>query len=131
MLEGISLSFVALVVSTLGTPGLVIVLWYVDQRRTDRLMTEHKKEQLELLEELRTDRHQHEREMRDVLDAYREDVRKVTRMYEDNVLLVKGYERISAEHMDTIRLNTQTQAGLQTLLKERQPCHRILRQEMP
>ena len=128
MLEGLSLSFVTLAVTTLGAPGMVIIMWYVDQRRMDRQREEHTKEQTALLKELRDDREAHEKEIGRVLDAYRNDIREARRMYEDNVLLVKNYERLSAEHMDTIRLNTQTQTGLLTLLRERQPCHTVLKQ---
>lgn len=127
MIEGLSISFVTMVVTVLGAPGMVILMWYVDQRRLDRMREEHAREQTDLLKELRDDREEHQKEMNKVLDAYRNDIREARRMYEDNVLLVKNYERLSADHMDTIRLNTQTQTALLTLLKERKPCHEMMK----
>ncbi|PLY04758.1 MAG: hypothetical protein C0622_02300 [Desulfuromonas sp.] len=126
MLEGISLSFVSFVLSALGLPGLAVVFWYVDQRRTDRMMTEHKAEQQALLEEIRKERLQHANELRDLLDAYREDVRKISRFYEDNVLLVKQYERFSEDLVATIRLNTQASTMLVETLKNQPKCHQII-----
>lgn len=126
MLEGIPLSFISLVVTTLGIPGLAVVFWYVDQRRTDRMIAEHKKEQQVLLDEIQQERIQHGREMRDLLDAYREDVRKISRFYEDNVLLVKNYERFSEEMVSTVRLNTQANTMLVDHLKNNHKCYQIL-----
>jgi hypothetical protein len=94
VLEGISISFIALIVSTLGLPGMAVVFWYVDQRRTDRIIGEHKKE------------------LAEVLDRYREDVQQIARFYEDNVLLVKGYERLAGDLTSIITLSTRTLEGL-------------------
>jgi hypothetical protein len=94
VLEGVSISFIALIVSSLGLPGMAVVFWYVDQRRTDRMMQEHKKE------------------LHEVLERYREDVQRIARFYEDNVLLVKGYERLAADLTSIITLSTRTLEGL-------------------
>lgn len=104
MLEGISVSFIALIVSTLGLPGMAVVFWYVDQRRTDRMMAEHKKE------------------LDKVLEQYRDDVRKIARFYEDNVLLVKGYERLATDLTGIITLSTRTLEGLVQKIDNNQWC---------
>jgi glucose-6-phosphate dehydrogenase assembly protein OpcA len=107
MLEGVSLSFISLVVSTLGIPGLAMVFWWVDQRRADKMMQEHKKE------------------LGEVLDRYRDDMAKVTRYYEDNVLLVKGYERLAGDLASIIHLNTQAQTHLVEQIKNNMFCPMI------
>ncbi|MBE0598298.1 MAG: hypothetical protein IH614_13605 [Desulfuromonadales bacterium] len=112
MLEGISISFVALVISTLGLPGMAVVFWYVDQRRTDRMMIEHKKD------------------LAAVLENYRADMQKVTRYYEDNVLLVKGYERLASDLSGIIHLNTQVQTHLVEQIKNNMFCP-VIREKGP
>jgi len=112
MLEGVSLSFISLVVSTLGIPGLAMVFWWVDQRRADKMMQEHKKE------------------LGEVLDRYRDDMAKVTRYYEDNVLLVKGYERLAGDLASIIHLNTQAQTHLVEQIKNNMFCP-VLREKGP
>jgi len=107
MLEGIPLSFIAITVSTLGMPGMAVVFWYVDQRRTDKLMAEHKKD------------------LAQVLERYSKDMAKVTRYYEDNVLLVKGYERLAGDLAGIIHLNTQAQTHLVESIRNNMFCPAI------
>jgi len=54
----------------------------------------------------------------------------VTRMYESNVKLVEGYEKISKEHVDTIRLSTAAITDLATFLKTKPPCHQFINQNL-
>ena len=51
----------------------------------------------------------------------------VVAMYEKNVALVQSYERLSSEQVDTIRLNTQASTQLCDWLKNRTPCHQLVR----
>jgi len=44
-------------------------------------------------------------------------------MYENNVELVKSYQRIAEEQADTIRLSTSATVELTTYLKSKTPCH--------
>jgi hypothetical protein len=46
----------------------------------------------------------------------------VIAMYESNVRLVEKYERISNEHVDTIRLSTSATVELVQFLRGRVPC---------
>jgi hypothetical protein len=112
MLEGLSISFIALIVSTLGLPGMAVVFWYVDQRRTDRMMAEHKKE------------------LAEVLDRYKTDVQKISRFYEDNILLVKGYERLAGDLTSIIHLNTQAQTHLVDQIRNNMFCP-VIREKGP
>ena len=47
-------------------------------------------------------------------------------MYEENVKLVKNYERLAQQQADTIRLNTAAITELITYLRARVPCHERL-----
>ncbi len=47
-------------------------------------------------------------------------------MYENNVKLVKDYEKMSNEHVETIRLSTGAITELTTFLKTRTPCHQFI-----
>ncbi|MHB8772974.1 MAG: hypothetical protein ACYC7J_18420 [Syntrophales bacterium] len=48
------------------------------------------------------------------------------KMYESNVSLVKDYQKIAGEHMDTIRLSTSATVELVSWLKNRTPCHQFM-----
>lgn len=49
------------------------------------------------------------------------------KMYENNVGLVKNYEKIADEQADTIRLSIAATTELTTWLKNKTPCHTMLR----
>jgi hypothetical protein len=83
MLEGLPISMIALAINVLGLPGLIFIVWYVDQKRLDRIFAK-----------------------------YNEDMTRVIRMYEDNVTLVKGYERLANDLTGIITLTTRTLEGL-------------------
>lgn len=48
------------------------------------------------------------------------------KMYEANVSLVKNYEKIATEQVDTIRLSTSATTELTTYLRTRTPCHKLI-----
>jgi hypothetical protein len=48
------------------------------------------------------------------------------KMYENNVQLVKNYEKMASEQVDTIRLSTAAITELTTYLKTRTPCHELI-----
>lgn len=50
----------------------------------------------------------------------------VVQMYEANVKLVEGYQTLSGEHVDTIRLSTAAITDLTTFLKTKVPCHQFI-----
>lgn len=112
MIEGLGLTAITSVVSILGLPGLILIFWYTGNLRYDR----ERKEQAE--REATRDR-QHAEEVA-VLKAQHASVvalfdkrfEEVVRMYENNVLLVKGYERLAEDLTNVIMLNTQIQTRL-------------------
>ena len=95
--EGVALSSIVTIVSLLGLPGLVLIFWYVDQRRYEKQREEHKEELVA------------------IMAKYEKDMATVTRFYEDNVLLVKGYDRLAGDLSNIIALNTQ---GLTRLVEK-------------
>lgn len=104
LLEGLPVSFISMAIYALGLPGVVLIMWYVDQRRYER--QEKKRDE----------------DLNKVLAAYHDDVRAVTRFYEDNVLLVKNYERLASELAGIIHLNTQAQTRLVEAIKNNMFC---------
>ena len=105
MIEGLPLWFISAVVGTLGAPGVVLILWYVDHRRLSHQREEDRKE-------IARQREADNEKLQAVLDQYEKDVTRVTRFYESNVQLVENYEKLSGELMQVIQLNTQVQTRL-------------------
>jgi len=101
LLEGLPVSVMVSVVYVLGLPGLVMILWYVDHRRYDRILL-----------------------------IYKEDMAQVTRFYENNVDLVKHYENLASDLSSIIHLNTQVQTQLVEQIKHNMFCP-IVREKGP
>ena len=101
LLEGIPVSVVMSIVYVLGLPGLVMILWYVDHRRYDK-----------------------------ILSVYKQDMAQVTRFYENNVDLVKHYEKLASDLSSIIHLNTQVQTQLVEQIKHNMFCP-IVREKGP
>ncbi len=112
VLEGLPAGFAATAVYALGLPGVVLIMWYVDNRRYER--QEKKRDE----------------DLNKVLAAYHEDVRTVTRFYEDNVMLVKSYEKLAADLASIIHLNTQAQTQLVEKIRNNMFCP-IVREKGP
>ena len=83
-----------------GTLGLVIFLWWSDNKR-----------------------------LYAILDQYKRDMSEQREMYKNNVKLVSAYETLASEHVDMIRLNVSTITELTTYLKTRTPCHMLIHRE--
>jgi hypothetical protein len=47
-------------------------------------------------------------------------------MYEANVKLVKNYDRMAEEQIDTIRLSVAATTELTTFLRTKTPCHQMI-----
>lgn len=112
MFEGLSLSALTSVVSILGLPGLVLIFWHTGNLRYDRERTEQKDRDTK-----RDIQHQAEiAALRDQFSAalavFDRRFESVVRMYEDNVLLVKGYDRLAGDLTNIILLNTQINTKL-------------------
>jgi len=101
VIEGLPISMIALAINVLGLPGLIFIIWYVDQKRLDK-----------------------------VLRNYKEDLARVVRMYEDNVLLVKNHQRLADDLVAIIQLNTQVQTRLVEKIDNNMFCP-LVRKEGP
>lgn len=116
LIEGLSMGTVATIIYSLGLPGAVLILWYVDNRRYDRQEKKRDRELTSIIDALKTETSRVLRENKDdmnrVLEAYKDDLRAVTRFYEDNVLLVKNYQKLADDLAGIITLNTQVQTKL-------------------
>lgn len=122
MLEGLSLATIMPIVSMLGLPGLVLIFWYVDQRRLDQEQKNH-------MASIATANARHLAEIAEikgqfatVMTASDKRFEAVVRMYEDNVLLVKGYERLAGDLANIIHLNTQMQTRLAEKIENNMNC---------
>lgn len=122
MLEGMSLATIMSIVSMLGLPGLVLIFWYVDQRRLDQEQKNH-------MASLAAAESRHLAEIAEIKEQFTQvmtasDKRfeAVVRMYEDNVLLVKGYERLAGDLANIIHLNTQMQTRLAEKIENNMNC---------
>jgi len=104
LLEGMSTPMVVGIVTTLGMPGLVVVLLYFHTTSTTKANEAHQKE------------------TSTILAAYKEDMSKLTRMYENNVELVKHYEKLAGDLASIITLNTQVQTQLVEKIKSNMFC---------
>jgi hypothetical protein len=104
LLAGVNMSTALLILNVLGLPGLIFMIWYVDQKRFVKSQADHREMVAELLKN------------------YKEDVDKVTRYYERNVELVTRYEKLANDLSDIIHLNTQAQTRLVESIKGNQFC---------
>lgn len=103
-MDGFTLSSLLQMVEAFGIPGMVFILWYVGERRNEKM-----------LEALRKDSAAQ-------LAAYREDTQAVAQMYRDNVALVQRYEKLSGDLTDMLVLSTRTMQQLHDAINTNQYC---------
>lgn len=98
---GLTLNNLIEIGTTWGPFGIVLVLWWFDQRRVQSILT-----------------------------SYKADVKKVSAFYHSNVKLVESYEKLSGDLAGIITLNTQIQTQLVEQIKTNMFCP-LVRQEGP
>ena len=110
-MEAITLTWGVVIMQVLGLPGLIFIIWHIDNKRFQRQ------------EEMRKE------EMHAILDQYRQDVSEIKRLYESNSRLVRrsceAFDRLEIIYSETISvvsLNTQTQTHLADQIKNNQFC---------
>jgi GTP1/Obg family GTP-binding protein len=103
--------------------GVVLILWYIDHRKMDRIRHEDMKE-------LHQQREAYQSTLETVLTQYKDDVRKVTHFYESNVDLVENYEKLAGQLTEIIHLNTQVQTQLVEQVKNNMFCP-VVREKGP
>lgn len=153
-MESISIPFATLVMQVLGLPGLMFIMWYIDQKRLEKQWTlfvaqqqlyrdlyekeqrQHRqmyeKEQQSLRESYDRE-HRADRDMTlKILGQYKEDVNNIAGLYKNNVHLVTDYERamlrlekFSEEMMSVVTLNAQASSNLAAAIKNNTFCPQV------
>jgi uncharacterized membrane protein len=109
---------IVLLAQILGLPAVIVIMWWVDQKRLDRQQVKHEQAVAERREE-------HEKEVAEILARYEKDVNKVSTFYERNVELVERYAKLSDDLSGIIHLNTQVQTKLVEQIKTNMFCPAI------
>ncbi len=128
-METISLPFASFVFQTLGLPGLIFIIWWWDHKaqvkQREDAQAEHEKQRGEYAKE----REAHAKETTAILAQYRDDVSAIKRLYENNVELVRNYDRsleriekLYQETINVIALNTQTSTKLVMSINNNDYC---------
>jgi len=92
-MEGVSLHLLMEVFKTFGFAGLVMMVWWVDSKN-----------------------------IRKILESYKEDVAEIRRMYENNVELVKDYRGLARDLKEVVIMNTQAVTHLADDIEKNQFC---------
>lgn len=103
-LGSLTLEQISMLFNLFGLPGVIFVIWWIDQRRIASIQDDHR-EQVSL-----------------ILAQYKEDVKKVSDYYNRNVELVERYERLSDDLSGIIHLNTQVQTQLVEKIQNNMFC---------
>lgn len=94
ILAGISMPELIVLINLLGLPGIIVIIWFVDQKKINKQHENHQKMVAEILKN------------------YKADVDKVSTYYERNVELVERYEKHADDLSEIIHLNTQVMTRL-------------------
>jgi len=101
------------VVTEFGLVGVILLMWWYDNRQMRRLQSDHKAE------------------METMLMTYRADVAEMRRMYESNVELVRGYDSVSRDLKDIVVTNTQAVTRVCDSIEKNQFCPIVRREQGP
>ena len=123
MFHEIPLPTLLAILTTLGVPGLVLLLSYDTGKRMDKHMLEFQRQTTDILTS-------QQQQVQSVLAKYRDDMTTITRYYEDNVELVKRYERLSEDLCGVIHMSTQVNTKLVEQIQNNMYCP-IIRKEGP
>jgi len=88
------------IVTKFGLPGLILLLWWANDRARAKDLKEWREDQAQNIKEWRDD-------VTKILAAYHEDATEARRFYDHNVKLVENYESIARDLHNTVVLNTQ------------------------
>ena len=92
-MDGVTVRMLFDLAANLGLPGVVLVMWYLSDRRTERLLRQ-----------------------------YENDMREQRQMYIDSVKLVKQYASLSDDLKDIVIMNTQAWQQAQDAIAGNQFC---------
>jgi len=120
-MEAIPLSLAALAMNLLGLPGLIFIIWHFDSKR----MTKQREDDERRFQRYRAEQKDH---LARVLDQYRADMLEQRRMYDNNIDLVKSYNRLADDLTGVITLSTQTLQALVGKIDNNQFCPLVRRE---
>ncbi len=103
-MESFGISGILKIVSEFGTLGLIIFLWWMDNRRIE-----------EIIKNNRSD-------MGAVLEQYRKDMAEQRKMYESNVSLCKDFASVTNDLRDIVTLNIQAMTECKDAVNQNQFC---------
>lgn len=100
------LSFIKLVefMTPLGLPGILLAVWYLNERSRSNLLETYRADQQALIQK------------------YGDDVKEVRAMYERNVTLVQAYEALGKDLKDVVIMNTQAMTKACDAIASNQYC---------
>jgi len=104
VIEGVPIEGLATLAANFGLAGLVLVIWWLDQKTMARMLAQYRQD------------------MVDVLEQYRKDTEAHWKMYEHNVELVKRYGELAADQKDLILMNTQAWTRTQEAIEGNRFC---------
>lgn len=103
-MDSFGLGSVLKILGDFGTVGLVIFLWWSDNKRIMAVVDQHKTE------------------MGVVLAAYQKDMMEQREMYKSNVSLCKAFSSIAADLRDIVTLNIQAMTEVKEGINQNQFC---------
>ena len=113
-MESLGFNHALEIVKVLGLPGIIFIIWYFSEKSHERTLTKYRED------------------VAMILAQYKEDMAATRLMYENNVTLVKQYEKLSCDLKDVVLLNAQSFQRLCDLVTGNQFCPMVrLQKEAP
>jgi hypothetical protein len=106
-MDSFGISNILKIVSDFGLVGLVIFLWWSDNKRIWAVIDQHKKD------------------MAAVMERYQRDMTEQREMYRANASLCRDFAGIAADLRDIVTLNIQTMTQLNDSVRGNQFCPMI------
>lgn len=103
-MEQLGILSILKILGDFGTVGLVIFLWWSDNRRLETVMAKSN-----------TD-------LTAVLEQYKKDMAEQRKMYESNVSLCKDFASVTNDLRDIVTLNIQTMTECKDAINQNQFC---------
>lgn len=124
-MEGLSFLKLMELASQFGLPGIVLVLWWLNERSREKVLQSYRKD-MQRNDQSRNEMLQsYRKDMDGALKQYHEDVQEIRGMYEHNVSLVRSYESLAKDLKDVVVMNTQAMQRLGDKITTNQFCPHV------
>ena len=139
-MEQFGLQPILLIVKEFGIPGLVLLLWYLSMKSQTRMLDAYRSDTQEILNNTSAEvfklqeshraevlklQMNNQEQVRGILLEYQAHMVEQRRMYDNNIILVKDFNKLSADQQQVIILNTQAIQRLADTLKYNQLCPNV------